>query len=262
MERQILAAAGTTFCTLFVGLSVVLFVRRLSGAFVAPPGSGVLIASALAAGLTAGVLRWVSACGGPAPSAEYVVLSTLPWRASVSYAYFALPGIAAFLLLAALTFPATAAAGVGLAWFLLAGSEAASWLALFRGAQLPLGRNVSRPIAVAATLPEPEAELPSGLVQQLTRIREAGHETLHAVMQAEVAAGDRLAVVHVSFCPPLGAIPEIAAHAIDAEDAEVRVAQAESFGARIEVRFPHAADQPRRVLVEVLGSAALADSGS
>ena len=101
-----------------------------------------------------------------------------------------------------------------------------------------------------------DSELPAGLVQQLTRIREDETESLHVVLRIEVPVGERVAIAHVAFCPPLDAPPEIEVHAIGVDDAEVRVAVAEAFGARFEVRLPHAGTMPRQVLLEVLGAAA------
>jgi hypothetical protein len=91
-------------------------------------------------------------------------------------------------------------------------------------------------------------------VQQITRVREGDCETIHALFETCVAAGDRLGVTHLAFCPPLAARPELTAHAIDCDEAEVRVTQVETFGARLEVRFGQAAEQPRRIVGEVLGS--------
>jgi hypothetical protein len=61
-------------------------------------------------------------------------------------------------------------------------------------------------------------------------------------------------VLHLAFCPPLEGAPQLTAHALDADDAEVRITTAESYGLRLEVRLSKNVMQPRRVLVEVLGS--------
>jgi hypothetical protein len=99
-----------------------------------------------------------------------------------------------------------------------------------------------------------EPEIPEGLVQQVTRVLEGERESIHALVRAEIAAHDRLSVVHLAFCPPLAARPELTAHAVDADDAEVRITQAEAFGARIEVRLPKVDKSARSVMIEVLGS--------
>lgn len=71
---------------------------------------------------------------------------------------------------------------------------------------------------------------------------------------------DRLAIIHLAFCPPLAERPELTAHALDMDEADVRITQAETFGARLEVRLPAVAQAERSFLIEVLGSAATAKS--
>src|SRR5262249_25283923 len=111
-----------------------------------------------------------------------------------------------------------------------------------------------------------ESEMPAGLVQQVTRVRDANCESIHALVRAEIPAGDRLAVFHLAFCPPLARSPELTAHAMESGDelaaqgVEVRITQAELFGARIEVRVPYSVDQPQCVLGEVLGSVTVPQS--
>jgi hypothetical protein len=186
---------------------------------------------------------------------EYSVLSTrlarvlsLPTCDVAASLVFAVPGFSAILLLAALTLPGTPALGVATAWFLLVGEEAASWLLRSRTPQR------ARPAVVE------ESEIPAGLVQQLTRVREADRESVHALVTAEFAPRDLLAVVHLAFCPPLASRPTLTAHAFDGEVTDVRIAQAETFGARIEIRRPRVTQQPQSVVVEVLGSATARES--
>jgi hypothetical protein len=105
---------------------------------------------------------------------------------------------------------------------------------------------------------EPTDAVPANVTQQLTRVREAdGNESLHGLVRAEIAAGDRIAAVHLAFCPPLDGAPELTAHAIDADDAEVRITAAHSYGTRLEVRLNAVAAVERVVLVEVLGRTAV-----
>jgi hypothetical protein len=59
--------------------------------------------------------------------------------------------------------------------------------------------------------------------------------------------------VHIAFCPPLAARPALTAHAMDEQEAEVKLTKAETFGMRIDVRLPRVKDQARCVLVEVIG---------
>ena len=100
-----------------------------------------------------------------------------------------------------------------------------------------------------------EPEIPQGLVQQMMRVVEDGCESIHGLVKADVAANDRLAIIHIAFCPPLGERPELSAHALDCDDAEIRLTQVESFGARLEARLPAVSDAPRSLIIEILGSA-------
>jgi hypothetical protein len=243
----VFAVAAALFAAL-VALSLIFLLRRLSGALVQPLGGFGLITVALLSGLAAAGLR------STVLSTQYSVLTKLPLTQPLLLALIAAPGIASLVLLAALTLPGTRPLGIAIAWFLLIAGEAASWLALHRSRRRS-GRRAApvRPQPIAH--PADETETPAGLVQQLTRVREGGRESLHAMVRAEIPAGDRLAVVHLAFCPPLQAPPELTAHAIDLENAEVRVTQAETFGVRLEVRLPRIVDGQTGVMVEVLGTA-------
>jgi hypothetical protein len=168
---------------------------------------------------------------------------------------FLLPGVVAILLLAALTLPGTPDWGIAIAWFVLITSEAISWWLHLRPTWLRRQSVVARTLADSdSSAAADEPEIPPGLVQRLTRIREHDRESIHGLLRAEFAAQDRLAVIHMAFCPPLAARPELTAHAIDGDNAETRVTQVEMFGARIEVHRPRMEDQPCSVLIEVIGS--------
>jgi hypothetical protein len=226
VEGDLRGAIWLTILALACGLSLFLTWRRLVGALVQPPAGAALVCAAFALAISAALLRRAA----PRDSGREIV----------SF----LPGVVAVLLLAAVTLPGTPAVGIAIAWLALIASETTAWLA---------PRVARRGRADAPSTTE-ESEIPEGLLQQLTRVREGDRESIHGLLQAEVPAADRLAVVHLAFCPPLAARPELTAHAMDSDDAEVRVTQVEVFGARMEVRLPRPADEPRRVLIEVLGS--------
>jgi hypothetical protein len=269
----------------FLALSLALLLRRLSGALVQPLGGVAIVVAGAACGAAAGVVRWIVWCletpgsvrirrtaaelpHAPVvePSTEYSVLSTsrLPRAATdvsvctgILITLFSLPGLASILLLTALTLPGTSARAIFGAWFLLLTGEAASWLVFYgvlKKAGVPWREPAAPQLAQHGAADEtPEAEVPAGLMQRITRVREGGRESIHALVSGDVPRGDRLTVIHIAFCPPLDAAPELTAHVIDADDAEVRITQAETFGTRIEVRLSKAAEEGRNVVVEVLG---------
>jgi hypothetical protein len=230
---------------LLLALSLVMLTRRTAGAFVQPLGGLALVATACGLAIAAALarfswLRRIANSGQPNPLA------------------FALPGIAVILWLTALSLPGTPALAIASAWFVAIAGEGSSWLIAYRPQLLNRGlpqRIVAEKLVSAEdNAADAEAEIPAGLVQQITRVHERNGEAIHALAEAVTPAGDRLAVVHLAFCPPLAAKPELTAHAVDTDDAEVRITQAEAFGVRIEVRLPQPAAEPRSVLVEVLGS--------
>jgi hypothetical protein len=243
LQRQLVTTSCLALLVLLCVLAVVLLVRRLTGAFAQPlSGFGFVLTSL-------GVVAAAAALRQSPISTRYSVLSTQHGR----WLTIA-PSAIALLILIALTVPGTPAWSLALAWMVLIGSETAYWL---RDRLPNWPRAWHAPRERGSSAPEPkldEPELPSGLIQQITRTREEDHETIHALVRASIAADDRLAIVHLSFCPPLVAQPELTAHALDADDAEIRITQTETFGTRLEVRLPQVAASPRDVLVEVLGA--------
>lgn len=82
------------------------------------------------------------------------------------------------------------------------------------------------------------SELDESIVQQLTRsVTEEHGELIHGVIRCRFRVGERSHVEHVAFCPPLEAQPSILVDQIDGPTAKVKVAQAESFGVRFEIRL-------------------------
>jgi hypothetical protein len=93
------------------------------------------------------------------------------------------------------------------------------------------------------------------VVQQLTRVRDdAGVETIRGTLRADLLAGQRHATLHVGFCPPLAALPEIAAEPVDGPDATVKIVQAFAHGARLDVRLEDPADEPCHVVIDFSAS--------
>lgn len=108
-------------------------------------------------------------------------------------------------------------------------------------------------------------EAEAGLFQRWSRQRDlsSGQETFSGILRADFPAGDPLAVLHVSFCPPLASVPELMCEisgelSPDAPEASVRVTLAETFGARIEVRLQQRPTECVTLFVEMFGSSALA----
>jgi hypothetical protein len=104
-----------------------------------------------------------------------------------------------------------------------------------------------------------EAEaLPDSVLQVVRRIRDdEGRESIAAILRAEFAAGQRHAILHVGFCPPLSHLPLVEVEAGAGPEAEVRVVQAFAHGARLELRLAEPAEEACSVLVEVSATPAM-----
>jgi hypothetical protein len=267
IQRQLLVATLWLVLGLAISLAALLIVRRISGAFFQPLSGVTIVTIAALVELAVVSFRRLAIRAG-FTTAQYSVLST---QYSVAYV---LPSVLALLTLISLTIPGTPLLALLLAWLIVLAGEAAqlhfhfrpSWASTLSPPPLP---------APPAPIPPPwpseietelteteatEAEIPAGLLQQVTRVLEDGRESIHALVQANIAANDRLAIVHLAFCPPLANRPELTAHALEMDEADVRITQAETFGARLEVRLPAVVPAERSFLIEVLGSAATAKS--
>jgi hypothetical protein len=95
------------------------------------------------------------------------------------------------------------------------------------------------------------------IVQQLYRVRDGGGgEIIYGTLRADFQTGQRTAVLHVGFCPPLPYLPEIEAAALPGSDARLKVAQALAHGARLDVRLPVAPTEDRHVWIDMAATPA------
>ncbi len=88
--------------------------------------------------------------------------------------------------------------------------------------------------------------------QQVFRVREAdGREAIYASFQVDFEVGQRYASAYVGFCPPLACQPIIEADPYEGPAAELKVVQAFSHGARIDLKLATTSDSPTQVLVDL-----------
>jgi hypothetical protein len=93
--------------------------------------------------------------------------------------------------------------------------------------------------------------LPKEVVQQLTRSQAAdGSENLAGWVRLPFAAGQRTGSIHVAFCPPLCATPELLVEQIDGPAARIKTAQLLPYGARLDLKLAVAATEPATVLLQ------------
>lgn len=231
--RQLAAAVWWTAVVLLAAIAGVFLVRRLSGAFAEPLGGLQLLGATVALILAVSLIQFTA---GHDRIARII------------------PIIAAAVGLVSLTVPGTAPWSVGLSWFLLVTAQSVPLLVRFKQSRIK-----RPPAARPPTAHDPDEEtISEQLVQQVTRERTAtGGESLHALIRVTCLPGDRMAVVHLAFCPPLGATPQLMAHVLDDSGAEAKITLAETYGTRIEVRLAHPAVEGETVLLEMVGEAAL-----
>jgi hypothetical protein len=107
--------------------------------------------------------------------------------------------------------------------------------------------------SVAPTFEAPSVSMDNTgtMLQQLNRSRTAdGRHAMHGQLVAEFGPGERMATLHVAFCPPFEFLPYVEVEVSDGPDASVKVAQVLHNGARIEVRLSEPAVLPTAVSIE------------
>lgn len=91
------------------------------------------------------------------------------------------------------------------------------------------------------------------LVQRLFRLRDDhGRETIYGTLRADFQPGQRTAVVHIGFCPPLDYLPEIEAEPLEGfEDAKIKIVQSLAHGARLDIRLAEPAEDACRMWIDL-----------
>jgi hypothetical protein len=265
LQRLLIAAAGYALLSILLAISAVMLARRLSGAFQQPlGGSAIILVAALFEAAVSGLRRLfqVTSLRSSLLNTPYLVLSSQhlstlskpPFEIRLSPIDM-LSIMSLVAIVASLSIPGTPFWGLLLAWLLIVAGETIQRLPHFRWPRRQIAVHIPATPPFGPEEEPAEPEMPPGLVQQVTRVVEEGRESIHVLIKANIPASDRLAVVHIAFCPPLAEQPELTAHALDCDEAEIRITQSESFGARLEARLPSASAAPRSLVIELIGSA-------
>lgn len=248
LRRDLLTALLMSGLTAFWVVVLLLLARRMAGALVQPlEGFSLLAVAGLAILLGLGWrLGW---------QARGRQESTLALVAPV------LPGVALLMLLCALSLPGTASWALMLTWLAFLTGEAAWWWTAYSALKHPVAQSSVPPRTVAEPA-ENEVEtgdgsLPKDVFQQIIRIREREQERVAVMLRISFAPGQRTAVAHVAFCPPLGGVPELLAEVTEGPSATVAITNPQSYGARLEVRLEEVAGEACVVGVEVEGQSRL-----
>ena len=264
-------AAGATDLAGYSGsvlrLCLFLFVRRLAGGFQHPLSTGGLIAVALLTGATASLLRsWADGIRLPSRAAF--------WR----WARLAGPSACLLLLAISLSLSASPAAGLWGFWAILGGVEACWWYAGVRAGAVPrlvwrwprrspadairlavpaardqLERPLPPPDIADETHEEEESEdvLPWEVTQQLTRRYDSeGRDLMFGYLRGVFEPGERSQNLHVAFCPPFEGTPVLAVHQVSGPPVAIKLAQVETYGARLELKLAAKTGQTESVVVQ------------
>jgi hypothetical protein len=114
----------------------------------------------------------------------------------------------------------------------------------------------------AVTLDEELETLPDDVTQQFTRSQTAdGTEAISGWLRLAFAAGQRTGSLHVAFCPPFAAMPELEVEQVDGPEARVRTAQLLPYGARLDLKLLAPADESTAVLLQFSAHTHLANRG-
>jgi hypothetical protein len=239
--------------------ALILVARRLAGALANPLEPATLLIVAAMAATTAVAIRlsWLSPPLG----------DSLP---GIDRAVMILTSLAVAGLGAGLCLPGTSAVGMFLLWTLLGAEESWAWGWRIRHGFEP-GPSAARPSVrtdlahagpthhsrssiTSRAAPIVDAEdvvLPKNVTQQLTRSQAAdGAEELSGWLRIAFVAGQRTGSLHVAFCPPFAATPELAVEQLDGPEARMKTAQLMPYGARLDLKLASAAEQPTTVLLQ------------
>lgn len=269
VQRQLVVAALWTILGLAVALAVLLMIRRISGAFQTPLSGAAIVLAGLVTEVSIVIYRQLWSARHDAAtsqhsvlSSQYPILNSLTDNPQTFY-LFTLTTLIALSILISLTIPGTPLFGLLIAWLIVIAGEIAQWQFRFQS-NWTIQQSITPPPVppppplineIKSTEAEAvECEIPPGLIQQVTRVLAGDQESIHALINATIAANDRLAIIHLAFCPPLAEKPELTAHALDSDEAEIRITQAETFGARVEIRLPKTDVYQRSLMIELLGS--------
>ena len=216
----------------------------LAGAFETPLEPATLLTAGALAAAAAAVVRL-----------GWLLPADAPCNRRLDLAVMLIASLAVFALGGGLCSPSGTSRVA--AWFLGAiflAEEGWAWLWFIRRT---VGRHYPSPAmkqpghpARSETTTSAPCSFSDDVVQELTRSEAAdGAEELSGWLRLPFASGQRTGNVHVAFCPPLRATPEVAVEQIEGPDARIKTAQLLPYGARFDLKLAAAAEEPTSVLL-------------
>jgi hypothetical protein len=255
-----------TLAASLLGLAIVVFARRLSGAFESSLGGTAFIASIAAAVVWAAASRLATSKAGYNIAPKWF-RRFLEWAPTVA---LPLSGVA-------LAVDGTPTSAILVAAALITGEEfwaarfvsgpAANSIPLSR-AKIVVGRaaeaRLSRRAPAAEIAPEAveavvaiDAEIHGDLWQEQRRLRNKYEEIICGVIRSRLGPRDRVTIEHLAFCPPMAAVPHLELEPVDGCDCSVRATHVYAYGARIEIKLDQGREEATECLVAFEARAAL-----
>jgi hypothetical protein len=250
-----LAQAAAPIMAACLALSAAaLFWRRTAGALSEPLTTAGMFAAGATLAALAALVRLAWRAGGPTGNGSTAHLPTSGLLVDC--------GLSALLVViaASISLPGSRTAGLLSLWGPVLLGECAWWTTVLIG---PRARWTGRsraaessgrcaPAAAGAAPSETGSPpAPEQTVQQVIRTRMAdGEERLSGWLRLDFAPGQRTAVAHLAFCPPLEGPPTLSVRQRSGPECRVKSAQVLPYGARIELRLVREASQNQQVVLE------------
>jgi hypothetical protein len=151
----------------------------------------------------------------------------------------------------ALSLPGSGVLGLVLLWAAVVAEEALTWPFVAGRPTANRAPHDDATIVQHAADPIGDAPPAEGVTQQLARrATPAGIEEIGGWLRMPLAAGQQSGSLHVAFCPPLAAPPEIEIEQAAGPAARIKLGQALSCGARIDVKLAAPAAAATSLLVQ------------
>ena len=253
---------GPLFRTTVIAFAVFLFLaaavlwsRRAVGAITTPLPPSALLAVGLVVVSTALAARYTWRLTCPPRTATLTVFPLLTVSVLAFAAATSLPGSAPIAL-------------VGL-WFLIVGEELWTWWPRRPHDPPPVPDASPRPARRALTFDSrqrfEQAVADSSLgvelaqehvTQQVTRVVEPdGTERVVGWMRVTFQPDQRLASVHLAFCPPFARSPEASLERLEGPQVRIKRVQVFPYGARFDLKLGAPAEEATHVLLQVAAEA-------
>ena len=254
LARPLVRTAVLACGTVLFAAAIVLWSRRAAGAISTPLPATALLAVGLAVAATALAARYAWKLTD-APR-----ISTL--------AVFGLFSVSALAFAAAASLPGSAPIGLVGLWLVVVGEELWSWRPRRPASSRPTETISARPPQQARQVSNADGHLrfeqavadsslgvavsQEHVTQQVTRLVEPdGTERVVGWMRVSFESGQRLASVHLAFCPPFARTPEAALERLEGPEVRIKRVQVFPYGARFDLKLGEPAEHATNVLLQV-----------